>query len=108
MKRIAAFLFGLSVFAGEGAQAATCLKPGDIASSDSADGKVLVVTMKNGVVWHWELLGACPNIRFNGFSWDVDGGQICENMQMVRVLRSGELCRLGKLTQQPSAAAGGR
>src|SRR6185503_13060428 len=89
MKRIAVAFLLLALSVQGGAQAATCLKPGDIASSDSADGKVLVVTMKNGVVWHWELLGACPNIRLNGFSWNVDGGLICENAQMVRVLRSG-------------------
>jgi hypothetical protein len=67
---------------------------------------VLVITLKNGVVWAGALRGSCPDIRFNGFSWEVAGGQVCENMQSIRVLRSGQICTLGKLSPQAKGKPG--
>ena len=80
-----------------GAQAAAiCLATADIENSDSPDGKVLILKMKNGKVWHTALQPACPGIRFSGFSWNIQGGQVCENSQVLRVLQSGEVCAIGK------------
>ena len=78
------------------AQAAVCLNNSEIENSDSPDGKVLILKMKNGKIWHTALKPACPGIRFNGFSWNINAGQICENSQILRVLQSGELCAIGK------------
>jgi len=89
-------------------QAATCLSFRDIQSSESPDGKSLLFTMRDGKVWRGELRGACADIRMNGFSWDTDGGQLCENLQTIRVLRSGGICRLGKLTPVPASAGPAR
>ncbi|MES2292447.1 MAG: hypothetical protein V4527_04030 [Pseudomonadota bacterium] len=78
------------------AQAAICLRSTDIENSDSPDGKVLILKMKDGKIWHTALQPACPGIRFYGFSWEINGGQICENAQILRVVRSGEVCAIGK------------
>ena len=78
------------------AQAAVCLNTADIQNSDSPDGKVLILKMKNGKIWHTALRPACPGIRQNGFRWNIEGGQVCEDSQILRVLHTGEICAIGK------------
>jgi len=78
------------------AHAAICISTDQIANSDSPDGKVLILKMKDGKVWHAALQPACPDIRTNGFSWTTYGGQVCENAQVLRIVRSGGMCGLGK------------
>ena len=102
MKTFAAIFFLLSSVSAQAA-GPICLNTDQIESSNSPDGKVLVVTMKNGTVWHTPLSPPCPNIAFNGFSWDVHGGQVCESGQILRVLRSGEICGIGKFQQAKAA-----
>jgi len=83
--------------------AATCLQANQIAGSDSPDGKVLILRMRDGKRWQGELKGACSQIRFNGFSWDVSDGRVCENAQAIHVPRMGGACVLGKLSPLPTA-----
>ena len=94
----------LSLAASAPAHAATCLRTSDITGSDSTDGKVLVLKMKDGKAWRAQLQPPCPSLRFNGFSWIVKGGQICEGEQILRVVSSPEICAIGKLTRDPSPA----
>jgi hypothetical protein len=78
------------------ANAAICINTDQIANSDSPDGKVLILKMRDGKVWHAALQPPCPDIRTNGFSWTTDGGQVCENQNVLKVVRSGGMCGLGK------------
>lgn len=76
----------------------SCIRSEDILSSHSNDGKNMIFRMRNGQVLVNHMHGNCPDLRFNGFSWVLRGGddQICENQQTLRVLQSGEICTLGK------------
>jgi hypothetical protein len=76
----------------------TCLRTRDIVSTDSKDGKTLVFKMRDGRTLVNHLQGICPDLKFDGFSWVIRGGldDVCENEQTLRVLRSGEVCVLGK------------
>lgn len=75
----------------------TCLNNQDVVSASSRDGKTMIFKMRNGQTYINHLRGACPGLRFNGFIWELRGiNQICENQQSLRVLRSGEVCMLGK------------
>lgn len=58
----------------------------------------MIFRMRNGQILVNHMHGNCPDLRFNGFSWVLRGGddQICENQQTLRVLQSGEICTLGK------------
>ncbi len=105
MRKAVAAFFCVLFIPVSGAWAVTCLNTNDIRSSDSPDGKVLALTLKSGQVWNGELKGTCPDIRMNGFIWRVDGGQVCENAQSIRVMRSGQVCTLGKLSRQTPAKA---
>ena len=78
-----------------------CLRTQDIVSTTSKDGKTLVFKMRDGRTLVNHLQGICPDLKFNGFDWVVRGGaeEVCENMQSLRVLQSGEVCVLGKFDQ---------
>lgn len=79
-----------------------CISTRDIVSSQPQnDGKAILFKMRNGAEWRNDLKGACPDLIFDGFVWTLRDGDetVCENMQSLRVLRSGQICVLGKFTQ---------
>jgi hypothetical protein len=87
--------------------AKTCIDTRDIVSSKSADGKVMVFKMKNGQTLINQLRGSCPDLKFNGYVWELRSGdtQVCENTQSFRVLQSGQVCMLGAFTPGPERRA---
>jgi len=100
MKTILAIM-ALSIAAVTPAAANICVKSRDIQSTDSKDGKLMTFKMKDGSVLVNHLQGICSDLRFEGFTWVLRGGDenICENQQTLRVLRSGQTCILGKFDQ---------
>jgi hypothetical protein len=53
--------------------------------------------MRNGQTLVNHLQGVCPDLEYYGFVWTVRGSEtVCENMQSLRVLNSGQVCVLGK------------
>lgn len=101
--KVAAML-GLCAFsvAPAAAKDPICLNLADIASSQpNREGTSITFVMRNGKVWRSDLGKACPDLGMNGFSWLSDAGRVCENAQMIHVLNSGEICRLGLLKPGP-------
>lgn len=79
------------------ALARVCLQTRDIVGSSSKDGKILDFTMRNGTVYRNHLQGVCSDLKYNGFVWVIRGPEeVCENMQSLRVINSGQVCVLGK------------
>jgi len=83
-----------------------CVRSRDIESATSKDGKLMTFRMRDGSVLVNHLQGVCSDLRFEGFVWVLRGGDesICENQQSLKVLRSGEICMLGKFDQVPKPA----
>lgn len=77
---------------------ALCVSEQDVVSTTpSNDGRQLTFKLRDGRVLVNHLQGVCPDLRFNGFTWVLHGNNdICENMQTLRVLQSGQTCVLGK------------
>lgn len=75
-----------------------CLNTRQIVSSKSRDGRTMLFRMRDGRQYINHLRGYCPGLKFDGFSWVLRSGdeQVCENAQSLRVLRSGEVCLLGR------------
>jgi len=99
MKTVVMALAGLvSAAAPALAQSHMCIDSRDIVSSKSSDGKTMVFKMRNGATLVNHLQGSCPDLRFEGFSWVLRSGDtmVCENAQSFRVIRSPEICTLGK------------
>ncbi len=83
-----------------------CISTRDIQSSTPKDdGSAITFKMKDGSVWRNDLHGRCPDLKFTGYEWNIRNpdGSVCENEQTIRVLRSGEICQLGKFTQEKPA-----
>lgn len=106
MKRIPFIVTGLILASLLGARLASaapnvCLDVRDIQSSVANDaGSAITFTMRDGKIWRNDLMGRCPDLKFEGFEWVVHGPEtVCENMQSLRVLHSGQVCELGKFTQ---------
>ena len=79
------------------ASAKMCIDTRDIISSKSEDGKVMVFEMKNGQTLVNRLQGQCPDLKYNGFVWQLRSGDtmVCEKGQSFQVLQSGQVCVLG-------------
>ena len=98
-------LTGLAI--GGPASAKICIDARDIVSSKSDDGKVMVFKMKNGQTLINQLRGSCPDLKYNGYVWQLRSGdtQVCENTQSFQVLQSGQICVLGKFDAPMSKQA---
>jgi hypothetical protein len=99
IKIVAVALFSVVMIAPATAAPARCLRVDEIQSTTSPDGATLVVAMRDGTVWNNHLDGPCPGLKFEGFAWVVHGGRVCEGMQTLRVLHTGQVCRLGKFVR---------
>jgi len=96
MKVIIATL-ALTVAAMSPAAAKMCVQSRDIVSANSKDGKLMTFRMRDGRILVNHLQGVCSDLKFQGFSWVVHGtDDVCENEQSLKVLRSGQICVLGK------------
>ena len=87
--------------------AGVCLRVKDIKSSDAAkDGASITFTMNDGKVYRNDLGGRCNDLQFNGFVWTVRSDEVCDNENGIRVLQSGQVCKLGKFTPVTPAPRG--
>lgn len=87
--------------------AKTCIDTRDIVSSKSDDGKTMVFKLKNGQTLVNQLRGSCPDLKYNGYVWQLRSGdtQVCENTQSFQVLQSGQVCMLGNFSKAPEKRA---
>jgi len=100
-------IFGMAavvmMFAGTAEAAPICLRTQDMVDTQPQKGGASIIfKMRDGSTWRNDLHGSCPDLWFNtGFVWSVRNGDgtVCENENTLHVLRSGEICTLGKFTQ---------
>ncbi len=79
-----------------------CISTRDIVRSEPQDGgSSIVFTMRDGTVWRNDLHGRCGDLTFNGFVWILRNPDqtVCEDEQSLRVIRSGQVCQLGKFSR---------
>ena len=79
-----------------------CISSRDILNTTPQDdGSAILFHMRDGSVWRNDLQGRCPDLKFDGFVWNVRNPDetVCEHEQSLRVLQSGEVCVLGKFTR---------
>jgi hypothetical protein len=98
MKTVVIALAGLVCATVPALAAQVCIDSRNVVSSKSTDGKTMVFKMKDGTTMVNHLQGSCPDLKFNGFAWDLRSGDtmVCENAQSLRVLQSMQICTLGK------------
>ena len=75
-----------------------CLHSQDIDHTKAPDDRTILIYMRGGKIWQSKLRGVCPQISFNGFSFEATPpDDICPNVQIIRVIRSGSVCAMGPL-----------
>lgn len=103
IKTLCIAAFAAAMFAGAVHAAPVCLRTQDMLETRPAkDGASILFKMRDGSAWRNDLHGRCPDLWFDtGFVWTVKNGDgtVCENQNSLRVLRSAQVCILGKFTQ---------
>src|ERR1700685_1689572 len=75
-----------------------CLHSQDIDHTKAPDDRTVLIYMRSGKIWQSKLRSVCPQISFNGFSFEATPpDDICPNVQIIRVIRSGSVCSMGPL-----------
>jgi len=106
MKKIAilsALLMAGAAFAAPAAQAQDhggpaprCLRSEYIDRTDVVNPKEILFRMKDGTVYRSDLRTPCTGLRFNGFVYVTSMDEVCGGSQSIRVLRTNQVCVLGK------------
>ena len=80
--------------------APVCLNSYYIDHTTVVDAKTILFRMKNGTVWRNTLHTSCSGLLFNGFAYTLQTLEICDNLQTIHILRTGEVCVLGKFSPE--------
>ncbi len=78
-----------------------CLSAGSIDHTSYPDDRTILFHMNGGKVriWRNDLPRECPGLKFEqGIAYEIRGGEICSNMQVVYVLNRWTPCFLGAFT----------
>ena len=78
-----------------------CIDPSMIDSTTFPDNKTILFHMTGGKVriWRNDLPRECPGLTFErGIAYEIRGGEICSNMQVVYVINRWTPCFLGPFT----------
>ena len=81
-----------------------CLKTYLIDHTTIVDAKTIDFRMRDGTVYRNTLTSPCRGLLFDGFIYTVHTNEICDNLQSIRVIRSGQTCLLGAFTKLPPPA----
>ncbi|HXL98341.1 MAG TPA: hypothetical protein VN932_00305 [Rhizomicrobium sp.] len=105
---IAAFTALLCAAPAFGQTGNICIRTTDIDRTSVPDANTILFHMRDGRVLKNTLANACPELKFNGFEYvSQPPGQICGNMQSIRVIHSGAVCLLGPFTTVAPAKRSG-
>ena len=91
----------------QAAHADICINARDIVSSEpNQDATSIIFKMRDGKTLQNDLQSACPDLRFYGFSWVLNGtDQVCDQQVGIKVINTGEICHLGKFKEVTARTA---
>ncbi|WIO75312.1 hypothetical protein QP938_05225 [Porticoccaceae bacterium LTM1] len=75
-----------------------CIHTNRIKSIKFEDDRFALVTIPGDKVIMLTLKRRCPGIRYNGFSYTVRNGTLCEGFDHLTVLRTGLSCQIKSFT----------
>jgi hypothetical protein len=103
MKKIAALAVLLALTAPVTpalAEAPLCLLSRDVDRTTVVNPTTILFHMKDGKVYRSTMRSACIGLRFNGFVYVTHDEEICGGSQSIRVLRTDQVCLLGRFTPE--------
>jgi hypothetical protein len=76
-----------------------CLQINLIDHTEVLNDHQILFYMNNRKIWLNTLSNRCSTMtRQDGFVWDSSLPKYCENVELIRVLRTGQVCQLGAFT----------
>ena len=76
-----------------------CLEVNRIDHTEVLNDHQILFYMNNRKIWLNTLSNRCSTMtRQDGFVWDSGLPKYCENVELIRVLRTGQVCQLGAFT----------
>lgn len=69
--------------------------PGGIIHTHVVDPRTILFYTPDGKVWVNHLKSECRGLMFHGFEYMTDQDELCSNQTAIRVVESGEICKLG-------------
>jgi hypothetical protein len=78
-----------------------CIDPSRIDHLSYPDDSTILFHMRGGPVriWKNDLKRVCHGLKFEGgIAWEINGGEVCGNMQVFYVLRRWVPCMLGSFS----------
>ncbi|HEX2589949.1 MAG TPA: hypothetical protein VHL34_00530 [Rhizomicrobium sp.] len=77
-----------------------CLDTYRVDTTKVPDDSHIVFRLVDGSEWQNTLPRKCPGLKSNRFSYEPGAGRdICENVQIIKVLEQGNACTLGGFTK---------
>lgn len=83
-----------------------CLDTYLIDHTTTVNSSTLLFHMRDGKVWKNSLKAPCPSLKFYGFKFVTSEDEICSNAQAISVLKTDEVCALGRFTPYAPQHAG--
>jgi hypothetical protein len=76
-----------------------CLQAHDVDHTHVLNDHQILFYMRGKKIWLNTLQGRCVTLPFReGFAWESSFPEYCANAETIRVVQSGEVCRLGEFT----------
>jgi len=76
-----------------------CLDVNRIDHTEILNDHQILFYMNGKKVWLNTLSNRCTTLtRQDGFAWESSLPKYCENVELIRILRSGQVCQLGAFT----------
>lgn len=78
--------------------------PGGIIQTHVVDPRTILFYTPDGKVWVNHLKSQCRGLMFHGFEYVTHQDELCSNQTAIRVIESGEICKLGDFVPYPQHA----
>jgi hypothetical protein len=76
-----------------------CLKADQVDHTKVLNDHQILFYMRGKQVWLNTLAGRCATLPIqDGFAWSSFFPEYCSNVETIRVIRTGEVCKLGEFT----------
>lgn len=82
-----------------GKEGMTCLNLTNIQQTKVVSDSAILFRMRDGKYYVNQLPNKCSGLKFeDGFAYSTSIAQLCDNVEIITVLRRGNSCGLGKFT----------
>ena len=91
-------LFSAAPTRADDAGSQICLQSNLVDHTEILSKTQILFYMTGKKVWLNTLPSPCSMDNTDGFVWRTSINQYCDNLEIIKIIRTGQVCRLGKFT----------